>query len=135
MITGYFRKVKDWCRDNKSDLFVATVIFLTGLGGFGLGRLSVLWPQKEPIKIIDNGVATSTESGRVLPSAEKAIGNTASVVSSIKGKYVASKSGTAYHFPWCPGALRIKEENKIWFETKEEAEARGFKPAGNCEGL
>lgn len=51
------------------------------------------------------------------------------------GKYVASKSGAAYHYPWCPGALKIKEENKIFFNTKEEAEKRGYKPAGNCPGL
>ena len=57
------------------------------------------------------------------------------ISSFVKGRYVASKSGTAYHFPWCQGALKIKEENKIWFQTKEEAESRGYKPAGNCDGL
>jgi methylphosphotriester-DNA--protein-cysteine methyltransferase len=52
-----------------------------------------------------------------------------------KGTYVASKSGSAYHFPWCSGAQRIKEENKVWFETKEEAELAGYRPASNCKGL
>jgi hypothetical protein len=53
----------------------------------------------------------------------------------IKGNYVASKTGSKYHLPWCSGAQTIKEENKIWFETKEEAESRGYSPAKNCKGL
>src|SRR5690606_22759248 len=44
-------------------------------------------------------------------------------------KYVASKTGSKYHLPWCGGAKQIKEENKVWFQTKEEAEAAGYEPA------
>jgi len=51
------------------------------------------------------------------------------------GAFVASKTGEAYHFPWCSGVLRIKEENKVWFETREAAEAAGYRPAKNCKGL
>ncbi len=49
--------------------------------------------------------------------------------------YVASKSGTKYHLPWCGGAKQIKEENKVWFATKEEAEKAGYTPASNCKGI
>jgi len=49
--------------------------------------------------------------------------------------YVVSKNGARYHYPWCSGAQSIKEENKIWFDTKEEAEAAGYTPAANCKGL
>jgi len=48
---------------------------------------------------------------------------------------VASKNGSAYHYIWCPGAKQIKEENKIYFNSKKEAEAAGYRPAKNCEGL
>ncbi|MBI5005006.1 MAG: hypothetical protein HZC03_00115, partial [Candidatus Lloydbacteria bacterium] len=51
------------------------------------------------------------------------------------GNFVASKNGTTYHFPWCSGAIRIKEENKVWFATKEAADRAGSHPAGNCTGL
>lgn len=50
-------------------------------------------------------------------------------------QYVASKNGKVFHLPWCPGAKRIKEENKIWFSSKEEALALGLKPAANCDGI
>jgi len=52
-----------------------------------------------------------------------------------QGIYVASKNGTRYYLPGCSGVSRIKEENKIWFQTKDQAEARGLLPAANCPGL
>ncbi|TSC76736.1 MAG: hypothetical protein G01um101433_704 [Parcubacteria group bacterium Gr01-1014_33] len=126
----------------KTDLFTATVIFLVGMGGFGLGRLSAVLPEKKEIRITNNespeetspdptGQARSTNEEKGVTAAS--VRNESALL--IKGKFVASKSGTAYHFPWCPGALKIKDENKIWFETKEEAEKKGYKPAGNCPGL
>ena len=51
------------------------------------------------------------------------------------GQYVASKSGTKYYLPWCGTVSRIKEENKVWFASKAEAEDAGFEPAKNCKGL
>jgi hypothetical protein len=51
------------------------------------------------------------------------------------GSYVASKTGTKYYLPWCGTAKRIKEENKVWFATKAEAEAAGYAPASNCKGI
>lgn len=130
MIKNSYEKVKSWAAANKFDLFIAAVIFLVGLGSFGLGRLSVIWPKKQPIRITNNQLPVKEENG---------VGNrntqSAAITSAVKGKYIASKSGTSYHFPWCPGALRIKESNKIWFQSKEEAEGRGYKPASNCPGL
>lgn len=52
-----------------------------------------------------------------------------------QGAYVGSKNSTKYHLPWCPGAERIKEENKVWFKTKEDAEKAGYTPAANCNGI
>ncbi len=49
--------------------------------------------------------------------------------------YVGSKNGTKYHLPTCSGAKNIKEENRIWFGSREEAEAKGYQPASNCKGI
>lgn len=120
--------------EHKTDLFTAAVIFLVSMASFGLGRLSTVWPKKEPIRILENGKEIKGKpisvEGREVKNAQ-----TASVVGAQTGKYVASKSGTAYHLPACPGAAKIKDSNKIWFETREEAEERGYKPAANCPGL
>lgn len=134
MLSDRLEKVNAWCDDHKSDLFIAALVCLVGLGSFGLGRLSVIWPAKDPITI-ENQELRVKNQGR-----EQTTGNSSSTDSKVippasSGRYVASKSGTAYHYPWCPGASQIKEANKIWFQTKAEAEARGYKPAANCSGL
>jgi methylphosphotriester-DNA--protein-cysteine methyltransferase len=51
------------------------------------------------------------------------------------GAYVASRTGTKYYLPTCGTAKRIKDENKVWFATKADAEKAGYEPATNCKGL
>lgn len=51
------------------------------------------------------------------------------------GIYVASRGGTVYYLPSCTASKRISEKNKIWFDTKAEAEKFGYKPAKNCPGI
>lgn len=48
---------------------------------------------------------------------------------------VASKNGETYSFPWCSGAKRISEKNKIVFSSKQEAEKAGYREAKNCTGF
>ena len=55
------------------------------------------------------------------------------VVSNDSGLVVASKNGTKYYFAWCSGVGRINEENKIYFNTEEEAIILGYSLAKNCE--
>ena len=136
MIADYLDKVKSRAAESKNDLFIASLIFLTGLGGFGLGRLSAVWPQKEPITVTGAEIEAGVAPNGVADIATSAAGLAAKARStSAAGRYVASKSGASYHLPWCPGAKQIKASNKIWFQTKEEAETKGYKPAGNCPGL
>lgn len=51
------------------------------------------------------------------------------------GHFVSSRTGSVYYLPDCAGAKRIKDENRIWFMSREDAEARGLRPAKSCEGL
>ena len=46
--------------------------------------------------------------------------------------YVASINGQYYYPVDCSSANRIKEENKMFFNTKEEAESQGYKPSTSC---
>lgn len=45
------------------------------------------------------------------------------------GAYVASANGTKYYHPDCAEVRRIKEENRIWFDSAEEAQASGYEPS------
>lgn len=113
----------------KEDIFIAAVIILVGFGGFGLGRLSKTEESKTPVAIRGATAPGTAIAGGGANEASYELGI-------MDGKnYVASVGGTKYHLPWCPGAERIKEENKIWFATEDEARAAGYSPAGNCSGL
>ena len=44
------------------------------------------------------------------------------------GAFVASKNSKVYHLPSCQYAKRIKDANKIWFRSAEEARNTGYSP-------
>lgn len=136
MLSKAMQKVKYWLQEYQQDIYIALIIVFVGISSFGLGRLSSVWSDKEPIRIEEPDMSphnnnTAATSNRV----NSQINPPNNREADSQRKYVASKSGSAYHYPWCPGAAKIKEENKIWFSTKEEAESKGYKPAQNCEGL
>ena len=128
------------------DTFLALLLILTAVSAFGLGRLSVAQntPQNKEIKMTEmpasalvaesNGQETVKVSESPTTTPKTPEQSTQQVIPQ-KEQYVASKNGTKYHLPWCPGAKQIKEENKIWFSSKEEAEKAGYTPASNCKGL
>jgi len=107
---------------------VALVVLLVGITSFGLGRLSA----RSQTPLAATGVTL------VAPAPLSAV--TEQVVSADGGadttmQYVASRSGTKYHYVWCSSAGRISEENRVYFATVEEARAAGYTPAANCPGL
>lgn len=118
MIANILEKIKVWFKENEKDIVLAVGVFLIAVISFGLGILS----QKEqiPVVIEDSDCATSSA---------------ASASNNLAGVFVASQKGSYYHLPQCPSARNISEANKIWFQTKAEAEAMGYKPASNCPGL
>ncbi|MEK7170500.1 MAG: hypothetical protein AAB767_04390 [Patescibacteria group bacterium] len=127
-------------RLNTREIYTVLLILVVGFGSFGLGRLSRLQEGKPSIRVEQVGAAVVTSvppllfkegaGGVVVPAAsstEKPL--------ALGGKYVASKGGTKYYFPWCGSAARISEANKIWFNSVEEARKAGYTPASNCKGL
>ena len=105
-------------------LFVALMLILVGTSAFGLGRLSMVTKQ-----------SPSIEYSSQLASPTVAIGEGVIEETTPSGTVVASKKGTKYHFPWCSGARTIAPENKITFDSPEEARVAGYTPAANCKGL
>jgi endonuclease YncB( thermonuclease family) len=49
-----------------------------------------------------------------------------------EGTIIGNKSNQKYHRPDCPGYRDMAERNRVFFKTVEEAEAAGYKRAGNC---
>ena len=108
--------------------FYSVVITCIAAASFGLGRLSVSenTAQIQNKDIILSQIPTPTTSELETDPLK---------VEALSGGYVASKNGSKYHALWCPGAKQIKEENKIYFATKDEAVAPGYTPASNCKGM
>jgi hypothetical protein len=128
----------------KDDLYIILIIILVGLASFGLGKISGYEKDKTPISILKTKEymlstvleGTSDIDDTKIDDTPIATKNTNSNSSTqAKGLVVASKSGTKYYYPWCSGVSRIREENKVWFNTIEEARATGLTPASNCTGL
>lgn len=133
-----WNKIKGFLVDDT--VFYGLLMVLIGLSSFGLGRWSIDPPglHNQPASIILNN---QPESGRlnlqhIEGGGELGAADAAPTATSVTtGQFVASKNGSKYHFPWCPGAKQMKEENKVWFSSREEAETAGYSPAANCKGL
>jgi hypothetical protein len=124
----------------ENDIFIVLLMILVGTASFGLGKLSALEKQKVPISVLKTkeamyaSVASSPAINAGAIDQTQEVGNQAEA-NIHKGSIVASKSGTKYYYPSCSGVSRIKEENKVWFNSIEEARSAGLTPAANCPGL
>lgn len=107
IIRDLLEKGKKYVTD---DVLIVIIIVLVGFASFGLGRLSVEEERRESV-YIDQGASV------------------------VQIGYIGSKNGSIYHLPWCSGAQRISEGNKVYFNSKEDAEKAGYRPAGNCKGI
>ncbi|MCA9358349.1 hypothetical protein KC902_03745 [Candidatus Kaiserbacteria bacterium] len=117
-----YKKLKSFLADDA--VFMALLMILVGIASFGLGRQSMMAKNMAISSGSDMGGVIFTEAASEVPQ---------STVTQLQ--VVASKSGTKYHLPNCPGASQIKEENKLYFDSPELAEAAGYTPAANCPGL
>lgn len=118
---------KDWA---ESALIIA-IIVLTGVGAFGLGRLSALEERRGSVAIHSPGDATALAA----PVPALPDGKPPASAPATSGNYVASKNGTKYYLSTCAGAKNISEASKVYFASAEEAAAAGYAPAANCKGL
>lgn len=127
-IANLCKRAKEWLKTNEKsarpvggDLFLAAVVILVAAISFGLGRLSKIREEKTPITIEQP------------PTTYDVVGNMS--VDNTDKIFVASKNGKKYYYAWCDSAKIIKEQNRVWFATAEEARKAGYDPAANCRGL
>lgn len=45
---------------------------------------------------------------------------------------IANRRSRIYHLENCPALVRMKEANRVSFATAADAEAAGYRPAGDC---
>lgn len=105
-------------------LFLALIIILVAALSFGAGRLTGEG-RGRPVRIEFNEAL-----GASAPVTQTAAASAALPTEGV----VASKAGSKYHYPSCPGAKQIKEANRISFVSARAAEAAGYTLASNCKG-
>ncbi len=115
-------KIKLFLESEKGkDILIVIIVILVGLGSFGLGRLSK--GNENP------GIKIEYPKEYLLQNSEQE----ANILSSSTGKtFFASNRGSKYYSIGCSAGKIIKQENKIYFATREEAERAGYELSSSC---
>lgn len=100
---------------DKKSLALIAIIILSATASFGLGRLSIVEQYRD-----------KNEARIIVPELR------ALTMDDSKYAFVASKSGSVYYPKSCKSVNRIKPENRVFFESKTEAEGSGLTPAKSC---
>lgn len=131
MLPKLFDKIKSY----QYHVFLGACIILISFTSYNLGKINAL--QKLPIKIQLEGRENNQGNnlGADIYSAIKPATSNQLPAAKLDTRVVVSKASNSkkYHYTWCPGALKIKESNKLWFNSSQEAEIAGYTLAGNCE--
>lgn len=127
-------KIKQFIQnDDGKDILTIFIIILVGLLSFGLGRLS-----KENS---DTGVKIEYKSqSNQQASASIPIDNfyqNSNYVSNVSNNSVgkaffASNRGKKYYSIGCSAGKTIKQENRIYFNTSDEAIKAGYEKSASC---
>lgn len=117
-----------WGRERQNVIFAGLILVLVFFLGMGIGLL-IRQPESNPI-IIDKNVKVGlpNTSNKITQQTELS----ENLINFSGGNFVASINGKAYYPKGCKSANVIKEENRVWFESAEEAEGEGYARAKNC---
>jgi methylphosphotriester-DNA--protein-cysteine methyltransferase len=58
-----------------------------------------------------------------------------SISSEIPGEYRGYKIGKIFGTPDCKSGMRMKKENRVFFQTLEDAVKEGYRPCKNCKPI
>ncbi len=119
-------KIKVWAEMiNKKAVYAFIIAISVVAGSFLAGKTSVLYKDVSPVILESCSMifqATSTPVVEIRTPDKSA-----------KGPYVGSRSSKKFHHESCPSVRLIKEANRTYFLTKDNALSNGYTPAGNCD--
>ena len=130
-------KIKQFIENEKGkDALIVVIVILVGLGSFELGRLSK--ESGSPGIEIEYTDAYTASPANVVSASESV--NTSAVQNSNTtglpaqtGKYYfASSRGSKDYTLGCSAGKTIKHENRVYFDTKDEAEQAGYTLSTSC---
>ena len=132
---------KEWWKRNETDIIIAVAFMLLAFFAFLVGRISSQAGEKEPIviRVPDSVLQKQAEMDKIdltelafpkSPQNAAAPSHLSSIsTAEQKGQYVASRNGTYYFAANSLMAARIKPQNRVWFQSPQDAETKGYKPS------
>lgn len=130
-------KIKHFIQsDTGKDLLILFIIILVGLGSFQLGRLSKIdikpnigidYPDQtaQALQAVDS--INQEKEEKIAESYEYKGVN-------LDGRnFFASSRGTKYYPFGCSAGKSIKQENRVYFDTEEQAKAKGYTKSSSCK--
>ena len=130
-------KIKQFLQSEKGkDILIVIIVILVGIGCFELGRLSKEDGSGDlKIEYPDQNTAQGANaiSANIGSVSDIGLQNPGSTTSNTSGKtFFASSKGKKYYTTGCSAGKTIKQSNRIYFSTGEEAEAAGYTLSSSC---
>ena len=132
-------KIKSFLESEKGkDILIVIIVILVGLGSFELGRLSkengsggvkIEYPDQNSTETAN--VVSAVNSGSPDVVRQEASGHPTSGDLSNK-TFFASSKGKKYYTISCSAGKTIKQANRVYFTTGEEAEVAGYTLSSAC---
>lgn len=125
--------LRKWFRKNHDSLILFCGVLTVGILGFEAGFIHGMSKNQEPLRIelAPEEVANTTgQATHVQGESGQRVGATVGDTRSLQQgtcAFVASRNSKLFHAATCAVVKRIKPENKLCFQEKGEAEARGLK--------
>ncbi len=163
-IPEIWHKIKSFSRSHHGEtVLVLLILIACSIISFYLGRSSIANPStlnspnssqiesgdyslSDPIipktGSLAAAIQSSSQSPKIDPNSPNQVENREDAIQNNTGqndastpRYVASRRGRTYYFTWCSGAKSILPENKVYFNSAEDARAAGLKPSSACPDL
>ena len=124
-------KIKSFIESEKGkDILIVLIVILVGLGSSELGRVSKE-NDSGSIKIEYPNQDFNQEASTI--SAISNVPKTVFDTNSFRKTFFASSKGTKYYTISCSAGKTIKQENRVYFTTGEEAQAAGYTLSSSCQ--
>lgn len=108
---------------SRRDVVVIIVIISVSVTSFALGYHAAS-QRVAPVVTVRDNLCRAPITEASIKEGEKLLQGSNTIV--------ASKNGSKYYFVWCSGVSRIAAKNRVYFETVEAAEKKGYTKASGC---
>lgn len=160
-ITEISHKIKAWITTNTGQtILIIVILIISNISSFYLGMSADKSTDTSSISEVQNtgdysladpkiyqegslaaAVNAASKTAKIAPNSSNITQNVQVAatdpndLNNTAPRYVASKNGRVYYFTWCAGGKKILPENRVYFQTAQDARGAGLTPSTACEGL